>query len=288
MQIPSPVWCLFLALAIVAAFVVASHRRQLRGTTLVAPANWCLLSSLVLMVVETWLFLRPVGPAEAAWRYLAAVSTFCPMMALLGAKRPQDRGWQFIVASLWIVLALPATQDLVFSPGSRLHLHAAWQWFLIILIVISLANYLPTRFGGSAMLVAIGQWLLLREQSPFMSQLPTNSEPAWGLLLLALSILWARITIARRRDTRQGWSRVWIDFRDCFGVVWALRITERVNQSARAYGWPIRLTWNGFVGADQPADLPDQSAFSSEVELSLRTLLRRFVSPEWIDERVGP
>jgi hypothetical protein len=209
------------------------------------------------------------------------------MMALLGAKRPQDRGWQFIVASLWIVLALPATQDLVFSPGSRLDLHPAWRWFLVILILISLANYLPTRYGLSAILASAGQWLLLREQSPIMPVPPQHSEPVGGLLLLAVSILVARGVRGTTSHASQGWNRVWVDFRDCFGVVWALRITERVNQSSRAYGWPMRLTWTGFVRVDRPDDAADASLFSSDVELSLRTLLRRFVSPGWIDQRIG-
>ncbi len=287
MQIPSPIWFSFMGLAVVATAIVGITRTRRRGTTLVAPANWCLVSLGLVVTVEAWLYLRPVGASEAAWRYLAAVSTFCPIMAMLGAKRPQDRGWQFIVASLWIVLALPATQDLVFSPGGRLHLHAAWRWFLAILIIMSLANYLPTRFGLSAVLACLGQAVLLREQSPFMAAAPERGETSWGILLLAVSILWARASIAREPATAPGWNRVWKDFRDCFGVVWALRITERVNQSARDYRWSIRLTWPGFVLADEPTGLPDRSAFSPQVELSLGTLLRRFVSQEWIDTRMG-
>jgi hypothetical protein len=51
------------------------------------------------------------------------------------------------------------------------------------------------------------------------------------------------------------------------------------------YGWPVQLSWNGFV--------PRDSATADEelrpiVPDSMRTLLRRFVSPQWIDERLAP
>jgi hypothetical protein len=77
--------------------------------------------------------------------------------------------------------------------------------------------------------------------------------------------------------------RVWLDFRDAFGAVWALRVMERMNAASTMYGWPVLLSWNGFSPRD---DAPEVSPVPPTVEESLRTLLRRFVSPEWIDERM--
>ena len=73
--------------------VVAALPR-LRGTTLVAPASWAVLACLAVTVVEA--ALAGTGstttPAQAGiYRYLAGVTAFCPLLALLGAKRPQDR-----------------------------------------------------------------------------------------------------------------------------------------------------------------------------------------------------
>ena len=78
------------------------------------------------------------------------------------------------------------------------------------------------------------------------------------------------------------------DFRDLFGVVWARRILDRVNNVACQEGWPVRLHFDGLASADDPSKpvelTPEQSA---RIESVLRWLLRRFVDPEWIDERMA-
>ncbi|MBI3468144.1 MAG: hypothetical protein HY000_34495, partial [Planctomycetes bacterium] len=43
-----------------------------------------------------------------------------------------------------------------------------------------------------------------------------------------------------------GWDRVWLDFRDDFGFVWAKRVQDRFNAAAGQLGWPIVLGWSGF------------------------------------------
>ena len=60
---------------------------------------------------------------------------------------------------------------------------------------------------------------------------------------------------------------------------------ERMNAAATMYGWPVQLAWSGFIAARRrSADALDAPP---AVEDSLRTLLRRFVSREWIDERMA-
>lgn len=140
-------------LAVAIAALLLSSLVRTRGTTLVAPCVWALVACLALVVSESiiagW---NPSPAARAVLRYLAALTTFCPAMALLGAKRPQDRGWQFIVGSLWIVLALPALQPILLARSSLFDLHPAWSAFLGVLILISVCNYLPTRFALPAVL----------------------------------------------------------------------------------------------------------------------------------------
>ena len=271
-----------LVAGLVAMLIVGSNLGRLRGTTLLAPAKWTLFSLASISIMEAAL---QCGEPTAAstWRYLAAITTLCPTMALLGAKRPQDRGWQFIVASLWIVLALPAAQNLAFSPGGPFELHPAWQWFLMILIGVGLANQLPTRFGIGAMLTATAQVVLLGEQLPVFRGM--NREwlelAAIPMIAVALALAWI---LSRKTQRSFGWDQVWLDFRDQFGAVWALRVVERVNHAGRLHDWPSRLTWKGFVAAADDSD--SQGVLSKEMELSVRTLLRRFVSPEWIDARL--
>ena len=116
-------------------------------------------------------------------RFAAAMATFCPLMALLGAKRPQDRAWQFIVFSLWIVLSLPSFEWLLF--GGVAEIHPARFWFLVVLTLIGATNGLTTRYWPSGLLFAGGQLALL---VPFLTsgQVPLPEEVAGSLGLAAM------------------------------------------------------------------------------------------------------
>jgi hypothetical protein len=228
---------------------------------------------------------------------LATVSTLCPAIALLGAKRPQDRGWQFVVVTLWIVLALPLVQQWVFSPSRHGELPATWRWFLGLLVAISVLNYLPTRNALPAAAVGAGQIVLLGQHGPLPWTMPASIRLPTALALFAgaaLAVTWGR----RRRTADDGWNRVWLDFRDAFGAVWALRVMERINQMGTLDRLHGPLGWHGFQRASKlpPANvssescatsgpLPSDSARST-FETGVRTSLRRFVSNAWIDERL--
>ena len=284
-------WSLKLAIPLVAGFagivLLIQSRRRLLGTTLVAPFMWALISLITVTLLQTvtagWELRSP-----ATWNYLAAATTLCPTMAVLGAKRPQDRGWQFIVASLWIVLALPAAQDLAFAPGGGFELHPAWAWFLALLITLGLLNYLPTRFAFSAVLISLAQIILLEAQLPRLGLNLSNYQ------LFAIPLLTTGIAVVcwqvRAGVNRGGWPGVWLDFRNAFGSVWALRVAERMNQAARTHRWPARFRWQRIEPIDDASEgesVTSDHPLNDEMELSFRTLLRRFVSPEWIGERLG-
>ena len=284
-------WSFKLAIPLVAGFtgivLLIQSRRRLLGTTLVAPAMWALISMITVTLLQTvtigWELRSP-----ATWNYLAAATTLCPTMAVLGAKRPQDRGWQFIVASLWVVLALPATQDLAFAPGGGFELHPAWAWFLALLITLGLLNYLTTRFAFSAVLISLAQIILLEAQLPRLG-LNLSSYQLLAIPLLTIGIAVVRWQV-RSGINRRGWPGVWLDFRDAFGAVWALRVAERMNQAARTHRWPARFRWQRIEPVDDASEgerVTCNHPLNDKMELSFRTLLRRFVSPEWIGERLG-
>lgn len=280
----STIWVAILGAVVFA--VLASCRSRLRGTTLIAPLWWAVVSFSTLVLVEiAAAFSNAVPTWASAARYIAVVTTFGPIMAVLGAKRPQDKAWQFIVGTLLLILALPSGESLVFRGGADLALHTAQEVFLTLLIVVGVFNYLPTRFWLAAILYGAGQALLLAEFLPWFRTLSGPLAPLIGMTLLALA---ATSTFVMRKtsvDTQRPLDCVWIDFRNAFGAVWGLRIAERVNSEAKMYGWNVHLSWHGLVSiSGQPATLPPE--IDEAVRKSLKTLLRRFVSPEWIDERL--
>jgi hypothetical protein len=259
--------------------------RGLRGTTLSAPALWAIAAAFGVAVVEASLAWREqaVDPMSASlWRYAAAAGTFCPLMGVLGAKRPQDRGWQWVVLSLWVILLVPAMQAVAARSGHRLELYGAWRLLLAALIAMGLLNYLPTRIALAAMLFAIGQSLLL---GPYLVSI-NASEHGWRIvgLALILAAAAAAVVIARRRigvravggespSIARSNAR-WFAFRDGWGALWGLRVMQRVNQTAELSGWPVRLEWwDGFAPViDEPLD----PQIAAHIQQTLDSLLRRF------------
>ena len=228
----------------------------------------------------------------AAARYMAAIGVFCPVMSVLGAKRPQHTAWHFIVGSLWVVLILPAAEVLVLHPGQELFVHDARAWFLTVLIGIGTLHLLMTRFWISGLLFAFGQVALLGQYLPIALGASHWSQgvwgPAWAVAACAAAMVTAWLTKPSSADSR--WDRLWLDFRDMYGVLWALRVAARVNEAASLNQWPIELTWQGFIHApsEEPmVEPPDE--ISGALDNCVRNLLRRFVSPQWISNRLhGP
>jgi len=275
-----------IATTLVALAAIALRWPRLCGTTLVAVWTWSLVTLTVIASSLVLIGFTATDPATN-WaqplRFIAAMSTFCPVMAMLGAKRPQDRAWQFIVASLWFILSLPAFEWLLYD-GVR-EIHPARFWFLVVLVAVGVLNGVATRLWPSTLLYGLGQLALL---APFLPSGQTFRSGDWldavGLALLAAASTAETIVSLRVRQAVSGLDRAWLDFRDAFGVVWALRVAERMNAAATMHDWPVRLHWQGF----QPAqEVEARAEVPAAVEESLRTLLRRFVSPAWLDERLA-
>jgi len=271
--------------------LLVACRGALRGSTLIAPYRWTLAAFAALTLVEVAIGLAGADPARfwvAALRYAAAATTFCPLMALLGAKRPQDRGWQWIVATLWVVLVLPAAESLVLGRGG-LDVRDFRAWFLGVLLLVGLANALPGRFWPSALLLLGAQVVLL------WGHLPGTGRPLGtlgGLLGLTLAAVAAALVACGKPGRRKAGTcedRLWLDFRDAFGTVWALRVAEQVNAAATRYRWGVSLRWHGFRWTeDGSADIPPGTVdprVRLDLRRSLQSILRRFVSSAWIAER---
>jgi hypothetical protein len=246
-----------------------------RGTTLVAPWCWLGLSLLIL----------PLGiTAGESGRLLAAALTLCPTVALLGAKRPQDKAWQFIVATFWLILVLPAVQAVALNREGALDLHPARSWFLASVVALGMLNSLFSRYWFCVLLAGAGQALLLAPYLPLSRGLAND----WtlGLAVYSAAVVSAVIVGKVPRRHLPPWDRAWRDFRDAYGLVWALRVAERFNDTARANGWNIAVGWGGFHGWDETSGSTEQDSERQRAcRQSLLNLLRRFVTPEWIARR---
>lgn len=272
--------CLMLVLGLV------WKRKHLIGTTLTGPWWWTLTVIVVIGATEVVLAVSQADTVTAdAWRFAVGVGAFCPLMSLIGAKRPQDRAWHFIVLSLWGMLALPALEGLVLRPGQPLAIIDARAWFLIGLIGLNVLVLLPTRRWLAALLVGAGQTWLLWSYLPWVEGETSAARVAAACLLWVLALV--VVALQRPRVGLAPLDLLWLDFRDAFGALWAARVLERVNAAAVMYHWPFRLGWSGFHAADNPllpAEITPEQA--GEVRQTLVNLLRRFVSNAWIEKRL--
>lgn len=280
-------------LLIVAAFWVCVVRgRHWTGTTLSACRWWCCAGLVGLLTVEWGRFLGLWERENAdTWSQLAGNLTLCPGIALLGAKRPQDRSWQWIVASFWLILSLPALQAVVMGRGGSGELHPARVWFTWGVILFTAANSLCSRYAMAVVVAAAGQWLLFvsigaaigNEGPPDHSGAPPWLPPA----LIAGAVLLTCVPLPAV-PPRGVLDPLWLDFRQAFGLVWTLRLQESVNQIAHTNGWDLRLEWAGFRRASDGGE-PELDATERHVlQQALRNHLRRFVSTSWIDQRLPP
>ncbi len=275
-----------LVLGGIAWAVLLVGRRHLSGTTLGAAWYWALLSATGLMLVQLAIEFSDQPPWAAAGRFAAAVTGFCPAMAVLGAKRPQHQAWTFIVLSMWVVLSLPAAELLVLQRAAALQIQGLRWGFLILLTAICALNHLPTRFWLAALLYAGGQTLVLLDAWSWSHWIAPETcyLTGFGVAVSALAVgVWQ---LRRRPPADQPWDRVWLDYRDQFGVLWSLRMMERVNAAASSYDWPVRLTWWGFHQSDGRRLEPSLEAIGPELDTTMRNLFRRFVSVDWIASRL--
>lgn len=284
-----------LVLTVVSCGLLVRRRHLVQGTTLVGPWLWtfgslCVIGGthLLIAVAHHGTVNRPTN-WETALVFAAAASSFCPLMSLLGAKRPQDRGWHFVVVSLWAILILPVAESLVLRDGQMPDLHGARSWFMLILIGLGIINSLATRFWFPAILLGSGQLLMLANSLPVIREFVDTSPTIKGFTCYAIACIVASQLARAEGKEASSLDIVWRDFRDAFGLLWGLRVAEQVNIAARTCDWPLTLRWHGFV--DECGETLDWNSLPDETRKSLhqvmRNLLRRFVSSEWIAVRMG-
>lgn len=262
---------LALGLLLTAALPLARAWRANRGTSLVQAVHWAIAAWLGWVLTVAF-----ANPAEVQdldpRRYLALGLTGCAGVAVLGARRPHVGAWNFVVLGLLAVTVLPLAENLLTGPQALTPLRTT---FLGGVLAVGILNYLPTRFGLAALLLALGVgaevWLLADPRRATSS----DGWSAAGPVLLGL-VPWAAWALWRRRPPpRSQFDRLWRDFRDRYGLVWGQRVREQFNRSAAHAGWPARLYWQGLhlKAGTAPPDGETQEAMLE----TLPALLGRFL-----------
>lgn len=289
----NPIWVTCGA-AVVTAAVAAAGGYLVRGSTAVPAAVWAVVAALALggeaaAGAMGWL---TDPPARSAARLVVVALGVCPAMSILGAKRPQHAVWQLIVATLACVLSMPALTAVLIRPGSMPELHLIERCFLPLLVVIGWLNFVATQRSIAALLVAAGQFALLWPFLPIVgngSALPAGVEAAFtgvlagGAILAAAQAVWWPASRQGARGRMLAIDSPILALRETLGAAWTLRVIERFNAVAGERGWPCRLLFAG-LEVDPAAS---HERWEAEAVRCVRSLLRRFVSTEWLARHGG-
>jgi hypothetical protein len=223
--------------------------RGVRGTTLVAPWCWALASGLTVLVVAIQ------GASEPLLNYSAAITTLLPAAAIYGAKRPQDRGWQWIVAALFVMLLWPAGESWLLGQSFNLAAQPLRSWFLVVLLAVQCGNWIVTINSGPVLLLTVAQTAMLWPQLPWADRQTEVRTWLYGAALLVAVPWWLVFNLRRANRFRAPGVEAsfpspreiaeWQHFRAAYGVVWALRVTERINEVAKLRRWPWHWSWAG-------------------------------------------
>lgn len=296
------IWYITISLGLLLAWgYVFQAREGIRGTTLRGAWVWSQFVTTVWVVtwfVDQCLALIPAEASDHAW-YAISVLSLCPAMTVLGARRPGTRVWNgFIILPMILVIGWPVMT--LWTQGSELrglHLETPQVAAFCLVLVMGLGNYCGTRHTLPAILFGCSVAALVVCSSSLSPAWLSNRVATRFYSTALMVVAVALIRFSGRSVTKTGFDQVWSDFFDTFGIVWGRRIQDRVNFMLEKERLPVRLLLEGFAwekdsirhdGGNVKSDLPlpDEAVVAIRVEQILRWLLRRFVDPEWIDQRL--
>jgi hypothetical protein len=247
-------WVSYASVAGPLAFATWANRR----TSLVHTLVWSWLAWLVWGLA--------LATADRRWDYLALCMTGSAGIAVFGARRPGVAAWNFVVTGLLVILLLPLAEGAATDTEFRL----GWfrMLFLVVLIGMTITNYLPTWLALAAV------WLFLACGWLVAELLSASGVSERRLVALSLGpapwIGWFCLWIGQLGQ--KDFDRRWLAFRDRYGLVWGQRLREQFNRSAAAAGWDAKLSWSGLQFGPGTSD--DQLRAMDE---TLGALMKRFM-----------
>lgn len=208
--------------------------------------------------------------AMAPARYCALCLTGCAGVAVLGARRPHVFAWNFVVLGLFAVMVLPLVESSIIGTHS---LDGLRLFFMIGTIAVGIVNYVPTRLAPVAVMLAfICAGEMIRLQAPERYAYFKEKRPIDFEFTLTPWLAW--LCLRSRKSDVSEFDRLWLDFRDRWGLVWSQRVREQFNNAAENAGLAVNLAWRGLRHEDKsPADQ------ERLLEL-LRATLQRFIAAD--------
>lgn len=271
---------------------IACQRRLVTGMTLGYSWLWLLVASLNVLVTSTAAIKLIVASPGllSAMQLLTVVLLLTPPVSTLGARLPGAGAWQaFVVVPLILVLMWPATIQLLNSQGREpLDLGIPALGGILLVLMMSSGTCLGTRMTAAG-------FLYLAAIAALMLPLGSLVAPDSWIVKLCPVLLFASISVAGRimkmrlealdqsLELPEILDNCWLLFQDFYGLVWARRVQDRVNQFSSREQWSVVLTPSGF------RDSAGNPACPAELEKpreAFRWVLSRFADETWLQARL--
>lgn len=262
------------------------------GTSLRPAVTWFIVTWFVTFLAQG-IALTESPASGRPWTghvtYLGSLCALAGAVSLLNARRPGADAWAILTMLLVGVLLIPWLEGsgLVRNvpPLARLRLESPWSIFYGLLAGCSVVNYAATGFGTTALWVGLGWATIL--VGLIRAAPPADLARVWSLWGLAVALAGTPTARVRSSEARQSSAgRLWIWFRDRWGLVWALRIQDRFNATASTAGWSLRLGWTGLRRPDGSPAPPEE--VPAEAVRTLIALLGRFATRPRLEREAGP
>jgi hypothetical protein len=263
-----------------------------KGLTIRYSWVWSLVASmsLLLSVLMSGHLFQTSPATSSLLQLVSVVLMLTPAVSTLGARNPGVATWQvFVVIPLIIVLLWPGLSDLINSRGQEpLRIGVPAFSGLCLVLMMSMSTCLGTSltFASLFFLSAVSLGLCpamgwMDVNSPWQSMIPVLLLAGARLALTSIRLRLRAIELARTKSELVDAS--WSLFQDLYGLVWAKRIQDRVNQFAVREQWSVLLTHEGFrdVNGNSPSDRDLEQPRDA-----LRWVLTRFADDQWISDKL--
>ncbi len=260
-------------------------RPLLRGLTAASALAWAILAIAVTLAAIAIRFSESVPVSYASClHYLAATLLLAPLIDILGARNPGHRAWPwFVVCPMVLVLQWPVISHLMSEQATtQFELPIPAMIGFLLVLVMGAGNYFGTGNTGTCFFGAIGIVLFVFPVTPWFSW-PGNGLLLGSSVCLTISALLAEGRI-KSDEQSAGHIRLWLDFRDTYGLVWARRVMDRINQFGDREEWDVVMTLDGFQSTVDDTPL-NAKTHHRPIEI-LRWVLRRFASDEFLNQHL--